>query len=390
MAVSRSFDTIVIGAGSVGVPTALFLALEGLEVLVVEANFSVGQGQNKSAIGGVRATHSDPAKIFICKESLHIFSEWKKTYGHDIGWKKGGYCFPVFDRQEENILKTLLPIQQSYGLNISWLDAEGIKEVIPGIMEEGLIGGTFSPEDGQVCPLLAIDAMYRVSKERGCTYHFNEKVTGLLIENDRVKGVETDKDTYYAPVIVNAAGVHAREVGKMGGLDVPVMSDSHEAGISAPIRQFLGPLVVDLRPGPEGKTANFYFAQTLEGPIIFCYTPKKLFTGTNSEPTSEFLPIVARRMINLIPRLKNILVRRVWRGQYPMTPDGLPICDRVREIEGLYLAVGLCGQGFMLGPGIGRNLAHLIVYGSPIIEHKIFDTMSFYRDFYGSKKETLK
>lgn len=73
-----------------------------------------------------------------------------------------------------------------------------------------------------------------------------------------------------------------------------------------------------------------------------------------------------------------------------MTPDGLPICDHVREIEGLYLAVGLCGQGFMLGPGIGRNLAHLIVYGSPIIEHKIFDTMSFYRDFYGSKKETLK
>ncbi len=390
MAGNRSFDTIVIGAGSVGVPTALFLALEGLEVLVVEANFSVGQGQNKSAIGGVRATHSDPAKIFICRDSLRIFSEWKETYGHDIGWKKGGYCFPVFDRREENILKTLLPIQQSYGLNISWLDAEGIKEVIPGIMEDGLIGGTFSPEDGQVCPLLAIDAMYRVSKERGCTYHFNEKVTGLLIDNDRVKGVKTDKDTYYAPVIVNAAGTHAKEVGKISGLDVPVSPDSHEAGVSAPFRQFLGPLVVDLRPGPEGKTANFYFAQTLEGPIVFCYTPKKLFTGTNNEPTSEFLPIVARRMIRLIPRLKNVLVRRVWRGQYPMTPDGLPICSQVREIEGLYLAVGLCGQGFMLGPGIGRNLAHIIVHRSPIIEHKIFDTMSFYRDFYGSKKETLK
>ncbi|MBW2057263.1 MAG: FAD-binding oxidoreductase [Deltaproteobacteria bacterium] len=387
---NRNYDAIIIGGGSVGVPAALFLTFEGLRVLVVEANPSVGQGQNKAAIGGVRATHSDAAKILLCQESLRIFGEWEETYGHDIGWKKGGYCFPAYTHKEENTLKGLLPIQKSYGLKIDWLDPEEIEDVVPGIRAEGLMGGTFSPDDAQVSPLLAIDAMFRLSKERGCAYRFGERAVALVTEKGRVKGITTDRETYNAPVVLNAAGASAMEVGKLAGIDVPVMPDSHEAGISAPMEQFLGPLVVDLRPGPEGKTSNFYFAQNHEGVLIFCYTPIEPVCGTNREPTSEFLPVVARRLIGLLPRLKNMLVRRVWRGLYPMTPDGLPICDKVREPEGLYLAVGMCGQGFMMGPGIGRNMAHLIVHGSPLIAEDTFETLSLYRDFYASKKEALK
>jgi sarcosine oxidase subunit beta len=388
--VSRCYDAIVIGAGSAGVPTALFLTFEGQKVLVVEEGSAVGQGQNKAAIGGVRATHSDPAKILICRESLLVFGTWEETYGQDIGWKKGGYCFPVFGPREEGILKNLLPIQKSYGLNIDWVDAEGIRELIPGITPQGLLGGTFSPDDGQVSPLLAIEAMFRESQKRGCTYRFNEQVIGIGIERGRVTGIKTDKDSYSAAVVVNAAGAAAREIGELAGVEVPVVPDSHEAGISAPVQQFLGPLVVDLRPGAEGKTANFYFAQNSVGQIIFCYTPRELFTGTNREPTSEFLPILARRMINLLPRLKRILVRRVWRGLYPMSPDGLPICGKVEQPEGLYLAAGLCGQGFMMGPGVGKNLANLIVHGQPLIDPGAFASMSFYRDFGGAKKESLK
>jgi sarcosine oxidase subunit beta len=385
----RAYDVIVIGAGSVGVPTALHLTLEGLKVLVVESSASVGQGANKAAIGGVRATHSDPAKILLCQEGLRLFGEWQETYGSSIGWKKGGYCFPVYDTREENILKDLLPIQKAFGLNIDWLDAEAIKEVVPGIMAEGLIGGTFSPDDGQVSPLMAIDSMFRVSQDRGCAYRFGETVSALIIKGGRAKGVRTEKQIYYAPVILNAAGASARHIGELVELEVPVTPDSHEAGVSAPMKQFLAPLVVDLRPGPDGKTANFYFGQNHEGVIIFCGTPSTPLLGTNRESTSEFLPILARRMVGLLPRLRNMLIRRVWRGLYPNTPDGLPICDHIREVEGLYLAVGMCGQGFMMGPGVGRNMTNLILHSSPLMAADIFDRLRFYRDFYGSKKEVL-
>jgi sarcosine oxidase subunit beta len=383
------YDVIVIGAGSVGVPLALFLTLQKQKVLVLEAEASIGQGQNKAAIGGVRATHSDQAKILTCQESLRIFGAWKETWGRDISWKKGGYCFPVLGTREETIVKNLLPIQKSFGLNIDWLDAEGIREIIPGITTQGLLGGVYSPDDGQVSPLHAIEEMFRVAVAKGCTFQCKEPVSDILSERDNVYGVRTEKNTYHAGAVVIAAGAHAARAGAMAGIDIPVIPDSHEAGISAPVEQFLGPLVVDLRPGADGKTSNFYFGQNHEGCLIFCYTPKQLFIGTNREPTSEFLPVLAQRMIQLLPRLKNILVRRVWRGLYPMSPDGLPICGKVPGKKGLYVAVGMCGQGFMMGPGIGINMAKLIADGRPLMASSIFDTFRCDRD-YGGKKEALK
>ena len=73
-----------------------------------------------------------------------------------------------------------------------------------------------------------------------------------------------------------------------------------------------------------------------------------------------------------------------------MTPDGLPICGKVNEIEGLFLAVGMCGQGFMMGPGIGRNMANVILHGKPLMEQGVFDTLKFHRDFHKARKEALK
>lgn len=386
----KNYDAIVIGAGSVGLPIAYYLTLEGFKVLVVDSESSPGQGQNKAAIGGVRATHSDAAKITLCLQSLEFYSTFQEKTGIDLGWVPGGYCFPVYRDAEENILKGLLSIQKSYGLNIDWVGPDRIKELIPGINENGLRGGTFSPGDGQVSPLKYAAALWKESKDRGCEYRFDEPVTGILKKAGAVKGVKTSKGVYHSDIVVNAAGSFAKEIGTMAGIDIPVVPDSHEAGISAPMERFFDPLIVDLRPGPEGLTKNFYFGQNDRGQVIFCYTPLQLIIGTNRENTSEFMPVLARRMIDLIPRLKNMLIRRTWRGLYPMTPDGVIILDQVKELKGHYLAVGMCGQGFMLGPGVGLNMANFILHGKPVIKQEIWHSISFYRDFYAGRKEALK
>ena len=384
------YDVIVVGSGSVGNPTACSLAQRGLKVLVIERRSASGQGDNKAAIGGVRATHSDPGKILACSESLKIFSAWEHTYGFDIGWKEGGYCFPVYTEPIETLLKGMLPIQKKFGLVIDWVGPERIAELIPGIAREGLRGGTFSPNDGQVSPLLAAVGFQREAVRSGAVYHFNERVIGYRKEKNRITGVVTDKETYACGTVVLASGADAREHSDPLGIDIPVTPDSHEAGISAPVQPFLAPLVVDLRPGPEGRTANFYFGQNSEGQIIFCYTPKELFVGTNRESLSEFLPILANRMISLIPRLKNLLIRRVWRGCYPMTPDGIPIIDRAPGIGGLVLAVGMCGQGFMLGPGVGKIVTSIICGEKSIFPGDIPNPFRYDRDIHAAKKEALK
>ncbi len=397
---AETCDAVVIGAGSIGVPIAYYLAREKLKVLVIDRHPSAGQGQNKSAIGGVRATHSDAAKILICEESLRIFSRWEEEHGDDIGWKQGGYCFPVYREEEERTFREILPFQHEYGLKTGWEDPETIREIIPGINPEGLRGGIYSPEDGEASPVLFQSSLYRAAVREGCIFRFNETVTAIGTAGNRggsqgpsaqrrVTSVTTDRDTYHTPVVINAAGAFARDVGEMTGLNLPVYPESHEAGISAPVERFLDPMVVDMRPGPMGKTANFYFSQAAEGPIIFCYTPRAPFAGTDREPTSEFLPVLAARLIHLLPRCRNLLIRRTWRGLYPMTPDGYPIFGTVDGLSGMYLAVGMCGQGFMIGPGLGKNMANLIVQREPLIPRDVFDTIGYHRDYGGPDKEAL-
>ena len=93
--------------------------------------------------------------------------------------------------------------------------------------------------------------------------------------------------------------------------------------------------------------------------------------------------MVARRMVEVMPRLKNIRVRRTWRGLYPMTPDGNPIIGWAKELEGFLLAAGMCGQGFMLGPGVGELLARVVTKQLQPSDEQILRILSPERQFAG-------
>jgi sarcosine oxidase subunit beta len=118
-------------------------------------------------------------------------------------------------------------------------------------------------------------------------------------------------------------------------------------------------MIVDIRP--KVGSSNFYFYQHPTGKIIFCLTPNPQVLGDLTQDTSEFLPLASQRLIELMPKLMNCRVRRTWRGTYPITPDGLPIIGPVGGLKSFLLAAGVCGQGFMLGPGVGELLTHLVM-----------------------------
>lgn len=378
------YDVIIIGAGSVGVPTALATSKEGLKTLVIDYLPSVAQADNKHAIGGIRATHSHKGKIWLCQRSIEIFSTWEEKHGDDIWWSQGGYTFIAYTKEHENLLKDTVKLQKSFGLNINFVNAEKIEELIPGISKNGLLGGTYSPEDGNASPLLSLHSFFRKSRDYGAVYHFNEKVIDIKRENNHVVGVKTNKAMYKTNSIVNAAGAHAKEIGKLVNLDIPVEPESHEAGITEPVKKFFNPMIVDIRPCFDsrcGDSKNYYFYQNKEGKIIFCLTPSPNILGTDRRETSSFLPQISKRMIQLLPRLRNIKVRRTWRGLYPMTPDGNPIVGKVNEIEGYLNAVGMCGQGFMLGPGLGELLSRILSEKTTSKDKEILDTLSYTRDF---------
>jgi sarcosine oxidase subunit beta len=342
MTMAKTYDVVVIGAGSVGVPAALALARARLSVLVIDAAPSPGQLSNKKAIGGIRATHSDFGKIKVSQRSIEIFSTWKEREGDEIGWLSNGYSYPAYSPALERKLKELMRVQHGFGLNIRWVSPAEYDELVPGISMEGLRGSTYSPDDGSASPLLAVNAFY-------------------------FKSI--------------AAGNNGREIAGLAGLDVPVVPDNHEGAITEPVQRFFGPMVVDIRPEPG--SANYYFYQNHEGQVVFCITPDPPILGVLNESTSLFFPQVAGRMVRLYPRLASLRVRRSWRGQYPMTPDGFPIVGRDVAVENYIHAVGMCGQGFMLGPGLGELLTRIATRRETADDARILQSFLPGREFAG-------
>ncbi|MBM4404499.1 MAG: FAD-binding oxidoreductase [Candidatus Cloacimonetes bacterium] len=381
---NKSFDVIIIGAGSIGLPAAYYCALKKLKVLVIDAEHGPGQQNNKKAIGGVRATHSDFGKIHTCLRSIEILSSFEQLYGYDIGWMSNGYSFPAYEEQDEKKLKDLMVVQHQFGLNIKWVSAEEYQILVPGITKEGLRGATYSPEDGSCSPLLVAAAYYFMCLEQEVTFQWNEQVTGFRHNDQTITGVVTDKGEYSAGEVINCPGNNAQEIGQKLGLDLPVFPDNHEAGITEPVKRFFGPMVVDMRKRPG--SANFYFYQNHEGQVVFCITPDPPLLGVDNRSTSEFLPLCSKRMLEVYPRLRHLKVRRTWRGQYPMTPDGFPIVGRSREYSNLINAVGMCGQGFMLGPGLGELLARILIGQRDEQDHKVLSSFDPYRSFIGMEE----
>jgi sarcosine oxidase subunit beta len=376
----KTYDIVIIGAGSVGVPLAYYCARKGLKVVVLDQNASWGRGQNRAAIGGLRATHSDPAKIKISQISIDIVRNMKREHGLDVEWHQGGYLFVAYDENREKAFRDLLAIQKASGLNIDWISPERVLELAPGMNPDGLRGGTYSPKDGFASTLMTATAFHKLALDAGVDFRFGHAVTGMDARGGRIRSVRTDEEEYSAALVVNAAGAQASEVGNLAGLELPVHPDCHEGGVTEPVRRFMEPMIVDMRG--DSESGSYYFYQAETGQIVFCITPNPQVWGTDRDNTSGFLPLCVRRMVELYPRLRNLKVRRTWRGSYPMTPDGLPIVGYPRELENFLLAIGMCGQGFMLGPGLGSILAEVIAEGSKEYDY-IFEELTLYRKFEG-------
>ena len=372
-----SHDFVIIGAGSVGLPLAYFLSLLGTKVLVLDKNCSPGQGENKAAIGGVRASHSEPVKILAAKRSIEILSELKLD--EELEYKRGGYLFGARSESALGSMKTAHKVLNRFGVPSSILKPAELSRAVPGINRSLYCGALFSPRDINISPLKTAYMFYRRARDLGARFEFDRAVTRFRLNGERIQSARTESGEYRGAVFVLANGAGITETGKALGLDVPVYSDSHEAGITAPYRPVLGPMFVDTSADDDRISRTFYFTQNGVGAFIFCYTPYTSLYGEHA--TSLFGPTIARRMIGAIPSLKNVYVRRTWRGYYPNTPDGVPIADRVRDYKNLYILGGMCGQGVMLGPGLAESFAHFIVQGTSLFPEEHFKALSFYREY---------
>ena len=180
-------DVIVIGGGIIGLASAYHLSRRGQRVLVLEKKYP-GSGSTGRCIGGIRQQFSTPGAILLMQESIRQFRGMKEEFGFSVEYFESGYLFLAHDAQRLETFRAILPLQKSLGLKVEILDAAGCFKIAPQLNPDGLLGGVFSPEDGQAYPFKVIEGYIQEIKKLNSQVRFFTEVREILIENQPVSG----------------------------------------------------------------------------------------------------------------------------------------------------------------------------------------------------------
>jgi sarcosine oxidase subunit beta len=169
-----------------------------------------------------------------------------------------------------------------------------------------------------------------------------------------VLGVRTPRGDISAPVVVNAAGPYAGEIGKMAGVDVPVQPYRRQLFFTQPFPQIPDPIpiVIDFHRG-------WYFRR--EGAGLLISGPKDNAPSFDLSVNYDCLEGVAYRSVHRVPVLEWAEVNGGWAGTYEISPDNHAIIGEASDLAGFFVAGGFSGHGFQHSPAAGKVLAELIL-----------------------------
>ena len=345
-----------------GASVAFHLARRGLRrVVLVEREAQLGTGSTGRNAGGVRHQFSHEANIKLSIESIHALEQFEDLTGHATDLHQDGYLFLLSSPSSVDTFRRNVDVQRHCGVQVDWLAAEDAARLAPGLSTDGVLAATFCARDGIADPNGVTMGFAKAAQQAGVTIERDTDVTAIATANGRVSGVLTSRGSISTPIVINAAGPHARAVGTMAGIDVPVdpyrrhiFITSATAGV--PSSRIM---VIDF-------DTTFYFHREGAG-VLFGMGDR------DEEPTFDmtvqwdFLPKVIDVAVRRLPALQDAAISHAWAGLYEVTPDANPLIGE-SSLPGFFLITGFSGHGFQHSPAAGRILADLITGGDPAFD----------------------
>jgi len=353
------YRTVIVGAGIVGLFTAHHLARAGAgPILVVDRGF-LSSGSSGRNGGGVRQQWETRSTVRLARESVVAYRRFGREYGYNIWFRQGGYLFLADTEAEMARLRTVHDLVRSEGLDSRLVAPDAIGRWLDGIAPGTVAGGSYLATDGTLYPFPALWGLYEADRALGVEVALGVDVTGIGVDDGRVRRVTTASGTVATESVVNAAGGWSAELSARAGLVAPNTATRHEILATEPMKPFLDPMVVRVRDG-------LYFSQTMRGELVGGITvPHPPGTARGMPTSPRFLTEMARAMVGLLPRLGALNVMRAWSGFYDDTPDGLPVIGADPRLPGFFHANGFGGHGFMLAPAATRRVAAAVL-DSPV------------------------
>lgn len=385
---SKDADVIVIGGGVIGSSVTYQLAKLGKKVLQIEReDLTRGAAGATDGVVGYHTKKPGP-QMELAIRSIAMFEHLSEELGMDIeyGLHCGGMQ-PVEDQLQWDILSEIVEEQKKSGVDIRMIGIEEARRLEP-MLAEDLKGALYSPTGGKVNPIRLTLAFAKAAKRLGAALLTETEVTGLQMEGCRVTGVVTTKGSFTADAVVNACGAWAAAIGKMAGLQIPILPRKGQLIVTEPVGPFMEVTlqcarynVIKFRPEAVDDPAalklgnSLSIEQTRDGGLIIGGTRE--FAGYDRGNTLEAIETILQRAVRFFPALKDLCFIRTFAGLRPYTPDGLPLIGPVEGLEGFYMAAGHEGDGIALSPITGKLLAEQIVYGEPSYSLRDFDPNRF-------------
>ncbi|HPA58757.1 MAG TPA: FAD-binding oxidoreductase [Synergistales bacterium] len=361
MSWKRTADVVVIGAGVQGCSIAYNLAKMGVKDIVVLEKGTICSGSTGRCGAGIRAQWGTEMNCRFGLAAVEKFEQLHVELGMDCGLNQSGYLMVAYKDSEFEQLQKSMKLQNSLGINTRVVTYDEAKEICPGLAAEDAVGFTFHERDGHADPFLTTFAYMEAAKRLGVEFLRFTVVTDVKTVAGRVAGVVTNRGDIDAPVVVNAAGGYSQFIAKMAGVEIPNFSERHEILITEPVEPGVRP------PMLMSFSGNYYIQQRPHGSIIGGCSPEGHPQDYDLGNSWDFLEMMSRTFVRLLPRTKGVRVVRQWSGLYNMTPDRQPVLCEADNVKGFFLSCGYSGHGFMFGPISGELLAQLILGQEPWI-----------------------
>jgi sarcosine oxidase subunit beta len=352
-------DVLIIGGGIVGLSIAYHLARHGARrIVVLERAGQVGTGSTAKATGGIRHQFSTAINVRLTQLSLTAFEHFEDELGEPVDFVQHGYLFVTTREDRAEVMRAGLRLQQHLGVPSRWVTPAEAAALFPDLRVDDLIGGTFCPRDGSASPYGAVQGYLRRCRDLGVRVLTEQEAIGIEVAGGRVRAVRTPSASYATPVVVNAAGPHARAVAAMVGVDLPVYPYRRQVFVMTPVDGLSrgAPLTVDL-------DTEWYLHQDRSGSLYMGGTDKDTRPGLEEVVDWDGFDAVASAALRRVPRTREARVARAYAGIRSLTPDFHAILGPVPHVEGFYCANGFSGHGFMHAPAVGRLLAEEILDG---------------------------
>jgi sarcosine oxidase, subunit beta len=359
--VKKAYDVVIVGAGVHGLATGYYLAKNhGIRSVALLEKGYLGCGSSGRNTAIIRSNYRTTEGIPFYDASLKLYEALSRELGWNVLFSQCGHLTLAHTDSAVAGLRVRAENNQLLGIDSRVICPEEIRKLVPSLDLSSrarfpVLAALYHPPGGIIRHDAVVWGYARACDRMGLEIHAFTEVTGMRVEQGKVRTVVTNRGEIAAGAVLNATAGWATTISRMAGVPLQIVSHPLQACVTEPLKPFLDKVIVS-------ASLHVYVNQTDKGELVIGaeIDPYQSYSTRGTLPTLEQM---ATYTLELFPQLHGVRVLRQWAGVCDMTPDYAPIIGVAAEAGNFYMDVGWGTYGFKAGPAAGKCVAEMIATG---------------------------